>query len=186
MTIQLQSRTLTTKVVLNKKRADKMVPGVIYGPKFENKNFFIDENLLLSEMKKGNFYHKILECELEGKKLQVMAKEITSHPVKDTVTHVDLKHVSKDCVVEIKVAITVKGEDKCFDLQNGAFIEYKRHFVTVRGKVSDIPATLDIDVTNMKTGHAMHASDLVMGKGIELMSSPSDVLFTIAGKVRVL
>lgn len=186
MTVQLEKRNVTNKVLLNKKRAEKLVPGVIYGPKFENKYFFINENTLLSEMKKGNFYHRIIECELDGKKLQVMAKEITSHPVKDTITHIDLKHISKECLVEVKVMVVVRGEEHCFDLQNGAFIAHKKHFITVQGQVSKIPEFVEIDVTHMKTGHVVNAKDIKLHADIVLLSNPNDVLFDITGKVRVL
>ncbi len=186
MPIQLQNRTLTTKVILNKQRAAKLVPGVIYGPKFDNKNFFIDEHVVISEMRKGNFYHKILECELNGEKINVIPLSVSSHPVTDSVTHLDFKHVSKDSIIEIKVSIKAINEDKNFDLQNGAYIEYKKHFVTLQGKSASIPTEVTFDVSSFKVGHKMLAKDLLTDKSVTLLTNLNDVLIEIAGKVRTI
>lgn len=184
--LQLHDRTNMSKTALKAKRAEKMIPGVIYGNKFENKVFFIHENDLIHEMKKGNFYFKAFECELDGKKYIIVPKEITSDSVTDKIIHVDFKHISADCLVTLKVAVFAINQDKCFDLQNGAVLEQKKHFITLKGTLSAMPKQLEVNTEALKTGNNVIVNDVQIGPKLELLSHADEVVLEITGKVRVL
>ncbi len=184
--LQLHDRKKMSKNALKAKRAEKMIPGVIYGNKFENKTFFIHENDLTHEMKKGNFYFKAFECELNGKKYIVTPKEIASDSVTDKVIHLDLRHISTECLITLKIPVHAINQDKCFDLQNGAVLEQKKHFITLKGKLSAMPKNLEINIETLKTGRSVLVQDIVLPKHVELLSNASDVILDITGKVRVL
>lgn len=184
--LQLHDRTKMSKTALKAKRAEKMIPGVIYGNKFENKTFFIHENDLVHEMKKGNFYFKAFECELNGKKYTVVPKELASDSVSDKVIHVDFKHISDDCSVVLKAPVLAVNQEKCFDLQNGAVLKQQKHFITLKGKLNDMPKNLDVNTESLKTGDSIMVKDIQLSKNVELLSKLDEVILEITGKVRVL
>lgn len=186
MSVQLETRTYISRSKMQQMRELGKVPGIIYSSKGDNAMFFIEDKALISEMNKGNFYHRVLSCDLNGETITVMAKDIHSHVRTDNIIHVDLKQVTPETTVHVKVPVKVINTDKNFDMEHGAELEYTQHFIPVKCACADIPAYISLDVSNMKLHDTVKAGDLSLPKNVELDTSADTVIISITGKVRVL
>jgi len=84
--------------------------------------------------------------------------------------------VSDRDVVKLDVPVMAinHGED-----EQGTVLTQPTTHVRLQGKMSDIPAHVEVDVSGLEVGHHINASDLDLAEGIKLLSSPDATLFSL-------
>ena len=88
-TIDADKREKTGKSANRQIREKGAVPAIIYGKTSENHAISLNKKELLKRYKQGGFFTQICEITLDGKKIQVLPKEISLHPVTDDIQHID-------------------------------------------------------------------------------------------------
>ena len=61
----------------------------------------------------------------------------------------------------------------------GVALQTPTDHVKLRGRMIDLPERLEIDVSQLKTGEHIAASDVPLPAGVELISAPDATLFTM-------
>ncbi|MCI2430151.1 50S ribosomal protein L25 [Candidatus Acetothermia bacterium] len=150
------------------------VPGVLYGSGVHQ--------LIALNAKE---FEKLLErvtrssritLELNGQKLTTFIKEIQHDLLTDHVQHVDLYHPAPDRPVVIDVPVRVRGEAK--GLKEGGVLQVLRDLVQVRGVIDQIPEAIEINISNLGIGEAIHASDLSL-TGVQLLTAGEATIVSI-------
>ncbi len=150
------------------------VPGVLYGPGLHQlitlnaKEF---EKLLQRVTRSSR-----ITLELNGQKLTTFIKEIQHDLLTDRVQHVDLYHPSSERPVVINVPVRVRGEAK--GLKEGGVLQVLRDFIQVRGTLEQIPEAVEINVSELTIGGAVHAGDLAL-TGVQVLTPSEATIVTI-------
>jgi large subunit ribosomal protein L25 len=106
-----------------------------------------------------------------------LLREIQRHPVRDFVFHVDLFEIPADKPISVQVPLEVYGE--ALDIKRGdATLMRVRHSVSIRCLPSELPESVKVDISGMKTGQKVHASDLKV-EGVELDEEADEVLLVL-------
>ena len=149
------------------------VPAVVYGALKENANVFLSEK----DIKKYNTraYENALFV-LKGKGTSVsdkvaLIKAVTVHPLNRRPVHVDLLAIDPNKPVRIFVEVVFEG--KAIGLSEGGLMNVVNREIEIEVKPDEIPENFKIDVSNMGVGDALHVSDLQVGSGIRVISSPT-------------
>lgn len=165
-------------------RREGRVPAVIYGDKKDSVMISLHPVELNKEMHKEGFFSTVFDVEIEdGKAERAIAKDIQFHPVTDRPLHVDFQRVSKDSIITVWVPVHFKGEDVSFGLKRGGVLNIVRHEVEIVCKPDDIPAHLEIDLSEANIGDSFKISNTSLPEGVQPSIKDRDfVIATITGK----
>lgn len=155
------------KGVLSQIRAEKNVPGVIYGGHKTPVSVTVSAKDLEQIVKAGK--NTIVSIVLpEGKEL-ALVKEIQYHVVKDTPIHVDFQRVALTDKMDVVVPLKLIGESPDVKMY-GAIVEHILRSLEVRATVNAIPHEIEVDMSVMTVNKGIVAGDVVMPKGVELLT----------------
>lgn len=108
----------------------------------------------------------------------VIIKEVQQDPVKRFILHVDFNEISLSERITIDVEVVTKGES--FGVkQEGGLLEHVLREVKISCLPMDIPKHIDVDISGLKVGDAIHVKDLVVSDKIKLITDPDALLIQV-------
>lgn len=151
-------------------RTSGFVPGVIYGGKDEPVAIEIEHEKVWHQLRKEAFHASILSLDIDGKKQQVLLRAVNMHPFRAQVQHLDFQRVVADQKIHMKVPLhfTSAEESPAVKLSS-ALISHIMNEVDIRCLPADLPEFVLVDLSQITVGHSIHARDLVMPKGVEIV-----------------
>jgi large subunit ribosomal protein L25 len=158
-------RKETGKKSLKAIRAQELVPCILYGGK-NNVSFTVSEGDF-----RGLIYTPfvfVVNIDIDGEKHQALVKETQFHPVTDKLLHVDFFEISADKPVVVNIPVKITGS--AIGVREGGKLLLESRKIAVKGLTKDIPAELEVDVTDLAIGKAIRAGDLITKK-YEVVSS---------------
>jgi large subunit ribosomal protein L25 len=180
--LTVQFRDTTGKGISRRLRQEGSVPGVCYGAGMESPlAVAIDPKALKAALDPDKKRNTLIDVTIEKDgashaNIKAMLWDYQVHPLKQVVTHVDLKSIDPNKVVEAEVPVVPTG--KHAGAIEGGLLSWARHNVTVSAKPADIPTKLVLDITPLKLGDAMHVANLSLPEGVEFVSSTKLTLVT--------
>jgi large subunit ribosomal protein L25 len=170
------------KGAARKLRRDNEVPAIFYGPNSESLMLAVNYADLRGILKGASGENTILGLQIKSEsgseKKTVMLKELQSHPVKDTVFHVDFYEISMD--KEITVDIPIQLLNTPVGVTNGGVLQHIKRELTVSCLPGNIIDVLELDVSGLDIGDSLHVSDLALPDGIESLDEETETVTTVA------
>jgi large subunit ribosomal protein L25 len=162
------SRTLQGTNAIRRLRRTGRVPGILYGGKQQAQTIELEHNALYHLLKVEAFHASILNMNLDGKKQQVLLRELHMHPFKMQVMHVDFQRVAKDKKIHIEVPLHFLNADIAPGVKvGGGIISHVMTEVEVSCLPADLPEFIEVDLKDLALGHSVHLSELKFPKGTE-------------------
>lgn len=158
-------------------RAEGRVPAVLYGPKTEPVTLSVDTKDLETVLKQGAAGQLLLNLIVENGETfnrPAMIKEVQRKPLSREFLHVDFYEI--DMHRKIVVPIPVATTGKCKGVEAGGMLQIIRRELEVLCLPTQIPATIDIDITDLDMGESIHVEDIPLAGDLEV---PHDVNFTV-------
>lgn len=117
-----------------------------------------------------------LEIGEEKTKRKVIVKHVDNFPLKGGIINLTLQEVTARDVVKLDVSViaTKHGED-----EQGTVLTQPTSHIKLQGKMSDMPAHVEVDVSGLEVGHHINAGDVELPNGVKLVSSPDATLFSM-------
>ncbi|MBL4634506.1 MAG: 50S ribosomal protein L25 [Kofleriaceae bacterium] len=169
--LTVQHRDKTGKGISRTTRRGGDVPGVCYGAGMETPiAISVNPKALkacLDPVKRRNTVIDVT-IEKEGGSpttFQAMVWDYQVHPLKQIITHVDLKSIDPNKKVDAEVPVKTIGIHK--GMIQGGLLSWARHQVTISAKPADIPAELTLDIEDLGLGDTLHISDLKLPEGVD-------------------
>lgn len=157
---------------ISKARQSGLVPTIVYGPHFQpSKQMTVSQ----TELRKA-LEHKgeVFEVVIDRKKHFVKLSELQTDPVSRDPIHLSLCELPKGSKIELRIPLQIQGDPS--DLHPGATILMIRDSVTLKGKMTELPEAIDVDVSNLKPGDNIRISDLELDEKALLVDDPNEVL----------
>ena len=169
----VESRANTGKGAVRKLRAAGRIPAILYGQGKESVPLTIDPRALEKVLKTGGA-NTLLDLTVQGRtdlgSPVALVKELQRHPIRGTILHADLYQVDLTKTVEVEVPIHLTGKAKGIDF--GGILEHSLREVALECLPRSIPASIEVDVSNMEIGDVIHVRDLTLPAGVSLLSDP--------------
>jgi len=177
--IEVTLRQEKGKGAARKLRATGKIPGVLYGEGGESQSIFID-GTGFDTLRRTGAHHRLLDVQFGDGSAPVKAlvREMQVHPVSRAVVHVDLQRVSMQKRVHITVPIVLMGKPEGVKTQGG-LLEHHLREIEVECLPSDIPDEIQVDVSTLLVGQALHVSDLQM-PGVQILGHPGTTVATVS------
>jgi len=169
-------REKTGKVATKEVRRNGEIPAVLYGLK-DNLSFSVcADNLKDILTAKGQ--NALIDLNLEGnKKRKVILKEFQSHPLKERWVHVDFLEV--DVAKPVKVNVDVHLIGKSAGEKMGGLVHQVLKSIHVECLPTDIPQSVDLDVTAVELGQVLHVSDLSIPDKVKILHEPNEAIVSV-------
>ncbi|WP_159888041.1 50S ribosomal protein L25 [Paenibacillus puerhi] len=174
--LKAEARNVGTKGERKRLRAEGKVPGVVYGRKVSQTPIMIDQKELLALLKVNP--HAVIELDVpEYGKQPVMINEIQRDGLSRQLLHIDFHQINMDEPVNTTVRLDYTGDPA--GVQVGGILQIQRHELEVRCLPTQIPDSIEVDVSALEIGENLLVSSLRLPDNVELKTDEHDVLATI-------
>ncbi len=172
--LTVETRTETGKSYARKLRAEQKIPAVVYG----SGNPAINIEVAVREAEKALTSHgSLINLELGGESKTVIVKDIHRDPVKGSLLHLDFHEVDMSKKLEITVPIRVVGEEGRSN--DGGVVTTLLWEVTVSCLPTDIPETIEVDVSTLGLDQMVSVADLHVPAGVEIIDDPDEAVVKV-------
>lgn len=177
ISMQAQSREGTGKGTARALRREKRIPAVIYGNNQAPVTITLDEKEITMEYHKAHLFTTLVDIDVDGKKELVLARDVQTHVVTDNLLHVDFLRVSAKTKIAVMVPVHFINE-KDSAMSAGAILNTVRHEIELNCRATEIPESIDVDLTGKEFGDSVNLSDANLPDGVTPVINDRD--FTIA------
>ncbi len=179
--VSVELRTQSGKGPARRNRAAGKVPGVLYGHKAAPVSVTLDPAALIRSLDKDKKRNTVFALTLGGKEapeqITAMIRDVQIHPISRRVVHIDFIRVSLD--EEIKVTVPLHLTGTAVGVTNGGNLHQGWHAVPIAAKPAAIPNKIEIDITNLDVGDALHVSDLKLPVGVRLLLEGKEAIASV-------
>ena len=176
--LKATAREGTGKLANRALRAQKKVPGVVYGGETAPANVTLEYKNVLQHYQTGHFLSTVYLLDIDGKKERVIPREVQVDPVRDFPTHVDFMRVSQSSRIDVDVPVQFINEDASPGLKRGGVLNIVRHTIEFSCPADAIPEKITVDLTGLDIGDSLHISAVKLPAGITPTITDRD--FTVA------
>jgi large subunit ribosomal protein L25 len=159
-------------------RREGQVPAIAYGKELPAVSLAVSPKGLLEILKSQHGQNSVVELGVDGKKITVLLREYTVHPVTRDLLHADFVEIKLDKPVDVEVPFVCKG--KAAGVVLGGILRQVYRRLPIRCLPEQIPTLLEHDVTALNLGDHVKASDLSLPAGVTVRLPPDQ---TVAGVV---
>jgi large subunit ribosomal protein L25 len=156
------------------------VPAVLYGPGAETKQIAVQVRDLEHAVQKGNIRRTIFSLTLQnGGSATTLAviKELQMHPVTGQFLHVDFYEIDMNRKLRVMVPLIPRGKSKGEEF--GGMLQIIEREIEVFCLPREIPESLDLDVSELAMGAALHVKDIALPPGVELPPGENYTVVTV-------
>jgi large subunit ribosomal protein L25 len=150
-------------------RRQGQVPGVLYGGGDEPVAFAVDARELRHALHGAG---AVLDVQLDGKSTPAVLKDAQRHPLRGETTHVDLLRVDLSKPIQATVAVELLGGDDAPGAKEGGILDQPIREVTVEALPTDIPESIQIDVSELTIGDGITLAAASVPSGVTLLDDP--------------
>ena len=167
----------------NALRRSGMIPAVLYGHKgSESISLTIKAKTVEQLLKKHVVNNALIDLSIpdlswSGKTL---LREVQVHPWKGYPYHLSFFSVATQDSLEVELSLRFVGEAVGVKLEGG-MLETVLTQIAVKCKPDSIPDAIEVDISNLKVGDALHIHELVLPAGAVALGEPSQVVVTVVG-----
>jgi large subunit ribosomal protein L25 len=152
------------------RRSGTKVPGIIYGGTAEAIPIAVDSIHLGKMMQHESFFSQILTLKAEGTEQPAIVRDIQRHPATERVLHIDFQRIDVTEEIELDVPLHFINEETCVGVRrSGGSIMHNLNEVGIRCLPANLPEFIEVDMTHVDIGQAIHLSELKLPEGVQIV-----------------
>jgi large subunit ribosomal protein L25 len=166
-------------------RTQGIVPAVIYGADQDNYSIQVDSREFGVLLRGTNAKNFLVDLQIEGAKEKTklaMVQDMQQDPLSGKIIHIDFHAVNENQILSATVPLELVGEAE--GVKEGGILDHQLHSIEVHCRPADLPEKLEIDITDLKMGDAVHISSLALPEGVEI-GLDGDVVIAQVAEPRV-
>lgn len=180
VTVKADKRTETGKNINRRLRVAGKVPVVVYGGGSESLAAAANLKDLAAILRSTTGVNTVFTLDIDGEGLNdVIFQDRQIHPVLGRLVHADLRRFAKGEKIEMTVPIHLIGDPESLK-EEGAVMNQALREIKVLCEPANTPDSIDVDVSELTTEHAIHVSDLKIPAGVEINDLPETVVASIS------
>jgi large subunit ribosomal protein L25 len=168
------SRTEVGKVSTKALRTEGKVPCVMYGGG-NHIHFTVYEPDFKLLVYTPNTYK--VKLDIDGKTYKCILKDISFHPVNDSILHADFLEIEDNKPVEIGVPVKLVGNS--VGVRAGGKLVVKTKKLRVKALPMLLPDFIEINIDNLEIGKSIKVGDLARIENLTLLDSPNNPVVSV-------
>jgi large subunit ribosomal protein L25 len=162
----------------NRARKTGEIPAIYYGKGSESVSISVSEKDLEVVLAPGKRY-TLLDLVIDGKKGNpAIVYQYQKHNISQKIIHIDFLKIEENTPIAIRVPVRLSGIPLGVKNQGGSLSQESR-YLKLLAKPADIPANIELDISEMPNNTTYYAEKLDLGK-VSLLSPKRTVIFTIS------
>jgi len=176
--VKAEKKDVGGKNVSRRLRAEGKVPVVVYGGGTESVAAVAELKELAAILRTDAGVNTVFSLDIAGDVNDVIFQDRQIDPIRGRLIHADLRRFAKGEKIEMTVPIHLTGEPEALK-EEGAVLSQAMREIRVLCEPAKTPEFIDLDVSHLEGGHALHVSDLKVGEGVEIVEPPDTVVASI-------
>ena len=173
--LNLSKRDTSVPNNAKKLRRKGMIPGILYGKKFNEFIFEIGELELCREISK-NGEHGIVNFDLNGEELQAVIKDVQRDPVTHKIIHLDLEELTQNKKIVSSIPIHYEGEE--YLNKKGMVLQKEKDSIKVECTAENLPKNIKINI-NDNNGMVFRVGDLEVASELSIIDDLNTVIASV-------
>jgi len=174
--LTVTTREGTGRSASRRLRKAEKIPAILYGKHTKPENLAVNAPEFVKLLKEIRGSAALIELKRDaGSAALSFLQEIQRDPITDKYLHLDLQEVKENEKMIISVAISVTGEAYGVKTEGG-ILETASHRLRIRCLPKDLPAFIEVNVTELKVGEALHVSELKPIVGVEYLDDKNQTV----------
>ena len=155
-------------------RKNGKVPGVYYSKHDSPINLAVSEKAINPLVFTAETH--LVSLKVDGKELDCVIKDIQFDPITDKVVHFDLIGLTSGETFQLEIPVQLNGTP--VGIKEGGIIQHLIHKLEIECLPKDIPQHIDIDISELKIGDAIHVNDLNI-ENITILNPEDSVIISV-------
>lgn len=157
------------------------VPAIVYGGEEAPQNLAVESKQITKELHTGHFLSTVYLLNMGSKKIRVIPRDIQLDPVRDFPLHVDFMRVSASSRINVEVPVHFINELASPGMKRGGVLNVVRHEIELSCPADAIPEFIEIDLTGLDIGDAVHISSIKLPANVEPTIDRDFTVVSVAG-----
>lgn len=175
--LNVQKREKTGKGVARQLRAQGIIPCVIYKDG-QSEPIQIPAKDLLPFINIATREKIFVTIKIDGQEKQAILQDYQVDPVSGKLLHVDFMEVSATEQIRVSVPIVLIGEPIGVRQDKGV-LQHGISEIEIEAIPEKIPGHIEVDVSALEVGDAIHVRDIKFEEGIKVISDLDEVIATV-------
>ncbi len=182
VTLKAEKRDDTGKGVARSLRREGMVPAVLYRGGSSTP-------IKINRKELTGFIHAtageqvMVNLEFSGGENRLaLMKDYQVDPLKGELLHTDFFEVALGEEIRVTVYVTTTGEPIGVK-RDGGILQYGIRDIEIQCLPDKVPGHIEVDVSALETGKAIHVGDLSLGEGVKILNDPGELIATVTAPV---
>lgn len=181
LAVECQKRAEGTKP--NALRRSGLIPAVLYGHKgSESIALTVKAKTVETLLKKHAVNNTLIDLSIPDLSWtgKTLLREVQVHPWKGFPYHLSFFAVGSQDSLEVELSLHFVGESVGVKL-GGGILETVLTQLAVKCKPDSIPEAIEVDISNLNVGDALHIHELALPPGVVAVGEPNQVIVTVLG-----
>ncbi len=167
----------------NALRRSGLIPAVLYGHKgSESISLTIPAKAVETLLKQRVVNNVLIDLDIPeiSWKGKTLLREVQRHPWKGFPYHLSFFAVGSQDSLEVELSLHFVGESVGVKM-GGGILDTVMTQLAVKCKPDSIPDAIEVDISNLNVGDALHIHELVLPAGVVAVGEPNQVVVSVLG-----
>lgn len=174
--LTVTNREGTGRSASRRLRKAEKIPAILYGKHTKPESLAVNAPEFVKLLKEISGRAALIELKRDaGASALSFLQEVQRDPITDKYLHLDLQEVKENEKMIINVALRVVGEAYGVKTEGG-ILENALHRLRIRCLPKDLPAVIELDVTELKVGESIHVGELKPIAGVDFLDDKNQTV----------
>jgi large subunit ribosomal protein L25 len=179
--VSVEIRNQLGKGPARRSRSAGKLPAVLYGHKLDPLSITVDPTDLIHALDKERKRNTVFTLQMKNganpEDVMAMIRDVQIDPLSRRPVHVDFIRVSMSEEVKVSVPLVLTGT--ALGVVNGGQLHLSHHTLPIAAKPDAIPTKIEVDVTALDVGDALHATDLKLPAGVRTTLGAKEAIASV-------
>lgn len=157
-------------------RKNGYIPAVVYGFQMESQSIAVDEKDLSKTLREVG-RNGVMNLDVDGKQVNVVLSDYQMNILKGQMIHADFLAINMKEELEVSVPVNVIGDS--VGVSEGGLLQQPNREITITVKPTDIPDSIDVDVSSMAIGDTLTVADIREKTNFTIINEDDFTLVTV-------
>lgn len=147
-----------------------MIPAIVYGGDAKPQSIQLEHEKTWLASQNDWFYSSIIALEVDGKKQNVLLRDMQRHPYRQVIMHLDFQRVKANEAIRVRVPLHFLNiEQSPAGKTADVSVTSELNDVEVTCLPRNLPEFIEVDLGSIEVGDTVHLSSVKLPEGVELV-----------------